>query len=96
MGIAIEEVARRLNVPSDKLVRASLVAYVAQQERLTRADIADLSERYGVATLRELRSGIESGAVHSHPAWEDSIEWENLEAYLVQLGELSAQLDQDV
>lgn len=96
MAIPIEEVARRLNVPSDRLVRESLLAYVAQQERLTRADIADLAERYGVSTSRELRERIASHAVHSHPAWEDSIEWENLEAYLDRFAELRAQLTEDV
>ena len=96
MAIALDEVARRLNVPSDKLVRDSLAAYVAQQERLTRADVADLSERYGVTTARELRNRIESGTIHSHPAWEDAIEWETFEAYLLQLDGLRTQLSQDV
>ena len=81
---------------AEKLVRQSLLAYVTQQERLARNDIVDLADRYGVSTAEALRHEIESGAVYSHPAWEDSIEWENLEAYLARLSELRAQLGPDV
>lgn len=96
MSIPIEEVARRLNVPCDRLKNESLLAYLAQQERLTRADIADLVDRYGVATSRDLKERIASGRIHGHPAWEDSIEWETLEAHLTRIEELRAQLAQDV
>jgi hypothetical protein len=93
MALAIEQIARKLNVPPEKLLRESLLAYVAQQERLTEMDVADIRERYGVTTPEELASRIESGAIYSHPAWEDLIEWENLREHLRQLNELRASLN---
>ncbi len=93
MTLTIEQIAQKLNIPLEKLLRESLLAYVTQQERLTDEGIADLRDRYRVSTPKELSMRIEKGEVYSHPAWEDLIEWENLQAYLKQLGELRASLN---
>jgi hypothetical protein len=93
MTLTIEQVAQKLEIPLERLLHESLLAYVAQQERLTDQDIADLRDRYGVSTPKELSARIEKGEVYSHPAWEDLIEWENLQAYLKQLSELRASLN---
>ena len=95
MAIAIEDIARELKVAPDTLVRQSVLAYLAQQERLARADISDLSDRYRVATASELRAAVSRGQVYSHPAWEDAIEWEHLEAYLGHLKELQSRIGSD-
>jgi len=92
MTIAIEQVAQKLNLPLDRLLHESLLAYVAQQERLTEMDIADFRDRYSVSSSEELSARIEKGEVYSHPAWEDLIEWENLRAYLKRLSELRASI----
>ena len=55
-------------------------------------DIADLQDRYSVSTSAELVARIEQGQIYSHPAWEESIEWENLEAYIDRLIQLQAQV----
>jgi hypothetical protein len=92
MAIAIEDIARELKVAPGTLVRQSVLAYIAQQERLARADISDLADRYRVATVSELREAVSRGQVYGHPAWEDAIEWEHLEAYLGQLKELRSRV----
>lgn len=76
MVIALEQVAETLQVSPEELWRQSLDAYVAREKRLAQLDIADLQDRYGVTSIAELRQKIESGAIYSHPAWEDLIEWE--------------------
>ncbi len=48
-------------------------------------DIADLQDRYGARTSAELAAQIECGEVYDHPAWEELIEWQNLEAYLERM-----------
>jgi hypothetical protein len=53
--------------------------------RLVEMDIADLQDRYSVTTTTELAVRIEDGEIHSHPAWEDLIEWQNLDAYKARL-----------
>ena len=93
MTLAIERVAQKLNLPPDKLLRDSLLAYLAQQERLTELDIADLRDRYNVSSPEELSARIQAGQIYSHPAWEDLIEWEHLNAYRQELSELIATLN---
>ena len=93
MALAIEQVAQKLNVLPETLLRESLLAYVEQQERLTEMDIADLRDRYHVSTPEELKARIEAGSIYSHPAWEDLIEWEHLNAYRQELSELRAALN---
>lgn len=95
MTIAVEQMAQVLTVSPAELQRRSLQAYVERERRLARLDIADLQDRYGVRTAAELASGIEQGTVHSHPAWEELIEWERIEDYLERLAELQAELSQD-
>ncbi|MBU2610543.1 MAG: hypothetical protein KJ606_06295 [Chloroflexi bacterium] len=84
----VERVARELNLPPDRLMQRSVDAFLRQEMRSAQMDIADLQDRYGVASVSELRIQIEKGEVHSHPAWEDSIEWEHLEAYFDRLGRM--------
>ncbi len=93
MALAFEQVAQTFNLTPDELRRESLRAYIAQQERLTEMDMADLRDRYRVASPAELKSRIEAGIVRSHPAWEDMLEWEHLSAYLRQLAELKTSLN---
>lgn len=92
MTLAIEQVAQKLNLSPDRLLRESLLAYLAQQERLTELDIADLRDRYSASSPEELSARIEKGEVYSHPAWEDLIEWEHLRAYLTRLSLLRSSL----
>jgi hypothetical protein len=70
------------------LRRESLRAFISREKRLAQMDIADLQDRYGVSDLQELTARIKAGAIYSHPAWEDSIEWENLLAHIERLDQL--------
>ena len=83
--IEIERVAKALNLPLERLMQRSVKAFIRQEMRATQMDIADFQDRYSVTSANELRVQIEQGAVHSHPAWEDSIEWEHLESHLENL-----------
>jgi hypothetical protein len=88
MVIAIEQVAETLQVSPEELWRQSLDAYVMREKRLAQLDIADFQDRYGVTSSAELRQKIENGAIYSHPAWEDLIEWENLSSHIQRLDDL--------
>ena len=81
----VERVARELNMPLDGLMQRSLQAFLRQEVRAVQMDIADFQDRYGVSAPGKLRALIEQGKVHSHPAWEDAIEWEKLEDHLKRL-----------
>lgn len=90
--IAIEELARALDLPPEELHRRSLRAFLEREIRTAQLDIADLQDRYSVSSSAELVTRIEQGRIYSHPAWEESIEWENLEAYIDRLVQLQAQV----
>ncbi|MDQ1301807.1 MAG: hypothetical protein QG637_1729 [Chloroflexota bacterium] len=90
--ITLDYVAKTLQVPAEELWRQSLQAYVLRERRLAQLDIADIQERYGVTSVDELTQRIEAGAIYSHPAWEDMIEWENLRAHLQRLDQLTPQV----
>lgn len=91
MVMVLEQVAETLRVTPEDLWRQSLDAYIQREKRLVQLDVADLQDRYGVASLAELRQKIENKIVYSHPAWEDLIEWENLQAHIQRLDSLRLQ-----
>ena len=92
MTIAIEEIAKAIDLPPEELHRRSLRAFLEREIRTAQLDVADLQDRYGVSASAELVAKIEQGQIYSHPAWEESIEWENLEAYIDRLTQLQAQV----
>ena len=92
MAVAVKQIAKELTVLPEELQRRSLQAFIERERRLTNLDIADLQDRYSVQTAAELAAKIEQGEVYSHPAWEELIEWERLEAYLIRLEQWQAEL----
>ena len=85
MPIAIEELAKELNISPDVLLTRSLAAYIEHELRLAEDDIADLREKYLVTDRDELEKRIKERSIPSHPAWEDLIAWENTEQYITKL-----------
>lgn len=85
MVMVLEQVAETLQVSPEELWRQSQDAYIQREKRLAQLDVADVQDRYAVSSPAELRQKIENGSVYSHPAWEDLIEWENLQAHTLLL-----------
>jgi hypothetical protein len=50
MTIAIEKLAKALDLSPEELHRRSLKAFLEREIRTTQLDIADLQDRYGVST----------------------------------------------
>ena len=92
MTVATAQIARELTMSRSELERRSLQAFIERERRLVNLDIADLQDRYGVRTARDLANRIEIKAVYSHPAWEEMIEWERLETYLQRLNQWQTEL----
>lgn len=83
-----EEVSRELRIASGDLIEKGMIAYLERELRLAEEDIADLRERYGAISAKELERLISSENLPSHPAWEDLIVWENLENYVDKIKRL--------
>ncbi|MCZ7360378.1 MAG: hypothetical protein O8C55_09905 [Candidatus Methanoperedens sp.] len=58
---------------------------IEKEIRLAEADIADLMDRYNVASKEGLHDAIRSKKIPSHPAREDYIVWKDNEKYIKDL-----------
>ena len=85
MGPTIAQISKEFNISLDELTQRSLLAYLEHELRLAEEDIADIRDKYLVATRTELEKNIKSKKIYSHPAWEDLIAWENTEEYMTKL-----------
>jgi len=85
MDVTMAQVSKELNIPSHELSRRSILAYLEHELRLAEEDIADIRDKYFVATRAELEKQIKDKAIGSHPAWENLIAWENTEKYIAKL-----------
>ena len=94
MTISLDQMAVVLAVDPRELQRRSLLAFVDKERRLVHLDIADFQDRYNVQSVQDLSSNIEQRRIHAHPAWEDLIEWEQLDAYLNRLAIWQSELEQ--
>ncbi len=92
MSVDLGEIARLLSVRPEELLEQGVRAYVAREIRLAEWDIADIKERYGVSSRSELEAKIQGRSLHSHPAWEDLIHWENLDGYVARLRTVEQEL----
>ncbi len=94
MTILVNTIAQQLRLSPEDLIQRSLASYLDREKRAVQMDIADLQDRYGARSSADLRVRIERGEIYSHPAWEEAIEWEQLEAYFSHLQALLDALEQ--
>ncbi len=82
---AVLEVSKKLGIPENELVLKGIISFIEKEIRLAEGELADLREKYDVATKEELYKLIKSKNIESHPAWEDYITWKNKEKYIEEL-----------
>jgi hypothetical protein len=75
-----EEIAMKLQLPAEELERRSLRLYLRTQLRLVESQLLDLARRYGVETVTELDSLVQTGKIREAEAYEDYFEFDHLEA----------------
>ena len=86
--LVLKTVAERMARPELEVMQQSLRAYLLREIGLIEADLQRYRERYSVFEPEELHNLIEVGAVPSHPAWEDYLEWQNGVDAIADLHEL--------
>ncbi len=74
----VRDVSARIGLAEDQLIRDSIAAYLRERKRLLMAEQFEILARYGATSAGEVKSKIEKGEIHDHPAWEDYIELTNL------------------
>ena len=79
------ELSSVIGLPETELIHRGLISFIEKEIRLAEEDIADLMDRYNVASKEDLYEAIRSKKIPSHPAWEDYIIWKNKEKYIKDL-----------
>ena len=85
MDNLLNNISETLSIPPDQIVTLGIKAFLERERRLAELDIADLRDKYLVASQEELGNKIKNKDINSHPAWEDLIAWENSEKYIARL-----------
>ncbi len=92
----IEQLASVTNLDTESLIVAGIQSFLRDKKKDILLEKLKLLSRYGATTQESLEKKIEDGEVEEHPAWEDLILVENLEAKLKQIDEYLEDLSNSV
>ena len=92
MTTTAKQIANTFGLSEPDLFQQALVSFLRDKKRDVLQARLDILARYNVETYLELEARIASGDVPEHPAWEDCITAENLTAYLEELKDYLADL----
>jgi hypothetical protein len=81
----VDQISRDLNLDRRTLIGQGIRSFLKDRRRSVLLERLELLSRNGVAVKEELQRKIETGEVTDHPAWEDLILLENLEAELQKI-----------
>ena len=81
----VDQISRDLNLDRRTLLSQGVRSFLKDRRRAVLLERLELLSRNGVAAEEELQRKIETGEVADHPAWEDLIVLENLEAELQKI-----------
>ncbi|MFZ3089373.1 MAG: hypothetical protein WA240_02015 [Nitrospirota bacterium] len=83
----IKKIAEDTGVGIDELTPFALLALLKEKKRKIMIERMELLGRHNVKTSDELEGKIKTGEIPEHPAWEDLIVIENLEAAIARLND---------
>lgn len=83
----IRKISHNTGISVPELATSGLLALLREKKRNTMVDRLEVLGRYGVSSREELEGKIRDGKIAEHPAWEDVILIENIEAALVVIDE---------
>jgi hypothetical protein len=86
-GTKVNEIAVSLGLTEGELFQQALVSFLLEKKRRTLQLKLEILARYGADSIADLESKIAQGVVVEHPAWEDLIVAENLDARLRELND---------
>ena len=79
------ELATAFDLSEGELFRQAFISLLQEKKRQVLRLKLEYLARYGAQTLDELETQIAQGSVAEHPAWEDLIATENLNARLEEI-----------
>jgi len=81
----IDEISRYTNIDKDLLITRGIQSLLREKKRNVLLEKLKILSRYGSTSKEELERKIKDGSIGEHPAWEDLILVENLEAELAKI-----------
>lgn len=79
----IKKVAEDTGVSVEELKVSGLLSFLREKKKKIMLERLDILARYRVNSSADLEKKIKTGEIAEHPAWEDVILLENLEAGIV-------------
>ena len=79
-AVSPEEVAERLGVPKELVLREGVRLYLENELRNLRAEMEGITKRYGVSSVEELWRRVEEGSLTEEDCREDLMRLEYIEA----------------
>lgn len=81
----IDQISRDLDLDRGVLISQGIRAFLKEKKMTLLLERLELLSRNKVTSAEELQQKIEAGEGEDHPAWEDLIVMENLDAELKKL-----------
>jgi hypothetical protein len=81
----IDQISHDANVDRETLVSLGIRSFLKDKKTALLLERLELLSRYRATSGEDLQSKIEAGEIDDHPAWEDLILIENLEAELKRI-----------
>ncbi len=85
--VVLKKIADDTGISADDLTVAGLFAFLREKKNKIMMERLEILSRYGLDSSEALETKIKEGSIPEHPAWEDMILLENLEATLALIGE---------
>lgn len=87
----IEKIAIDVGISPPELTAAGLLALLREMKRKIMVERLDILARYNVVSTEEIEEKVKNTEIPEHPAWEDLILVENLEASIAAIdGDIKA------
>ena len=84
-GALMDKISQFVNVDRDTLIAQGVASLLKEKKRMVLLERLQLLARHGVRARQELEQAIREGEVEEHPAWEDVIVLENLDAEIARI-----------
>jgi hypothetical protein len=81
----IKKLSKDTGTSMDEITVSGLIALLRERKRKIMIDRLDVLTRYGITSAKEFEKKIKDGEIAEHPAWEDLILLENIEATITAI-----------
>ena len=75
----LSTVARELHISEEELLRQGLRSFLTHQLRAAKAEIFEISGRYGVSSVAEMEARYQDGTLEEADSWRDLQRLDHLE-----------------